>query len=474
MIRSIINRPTSTCILILSFSAGIARAESDAEFTSLFDGKTLNGWHATPGGKWEVKDGMIVGTSPQSEGRHGLLVSDKEYSNFTVRFKFRVIQGNSGFYFRSQTVEESVGVHGFQAEVDNSASVSGIYETGGRAWVAQPDPEVTKRIYKPGEWNEMSITAVGRGVTVCLNGTKTVELKDDPGRSKGILALQLHGGMDMEVMFKEIEIRPESSNTQAVASDGFQAMFNGTDLTGWKTTGNWKVEEGGIVTLYPRPGEEGWQRYDAYLTTERKYKDFVLDLEFKIGAGGNSGVFLRVGDPLSQVDTGFEVQILDTHGVEKPTNHDCGGVISAMAPSKNMAKPAGQWNRYVITCQGSTVKVVFNGEQVIDLDLSRVRPEESSAGGLHRISGRSQTRLVPQRADQGVEVGCELTDLLRSPRCVRKRWTRRMLRARRSVLPFGHNPGLWHRVFAVGERQQRGSGIHREFVHVRGKLMIEV
>jgi hypothetical protein len=164
-------------------------------------------------------------------------------------------------------------------------------------------------------------------------------------------------------------------------ADGFVPMFNGEDLRGWKTTGNWKVEEAGVVTLYPRPGEHGWQRYDAYLTTERTYKDFVLDLEFKIGPGGNSGVFLRVKDPLDQVETGFEVQILDTHGKEEPTNHDCGGVIGAMAPSKNMAKPAGEWNRYTITCVGSRLQVVLNGEQIIDMDLSESPLKDRSLEG---------------------------------------------------------------------------------------------
>jgi hypothetical protein len=157
----------------------------------------------------------------------------------------------------------------------------------------------------------------------------------------------------------------------ADAPDGFVPMFNGKDLTGWNTTGNWLVDSDGVVTLQPRPGEKGWQRYDAYLTTQRTYRDFILDLEFRILEEGNSGVFLRVGDPRSQVDRGFEVQILDTHGKAKLTNHDCGGVIGAAAPSKNMAKPAGQWNRYVITCKGDHVEVVFNGEKVIDVDLSQ-------------------------------------------------------------------------------------------------------
>lgn len=161
------------------------------------------------------------------------------------------------------------------------------------------------------------------------------------------------------------------TSTAAETEDGFVPMFDGKTLDGWKTTGNWIVEDDGSVSLHPRPGEQGWQRYDAYLTTARKYKDFILDLEFKIEKGGNSGVFLRVGDPASQVKTGFEVQILDTHDKPNPGNHDCGGVIGTAAPSKNMAKPAGEWNRYVITLKGSQLKVELNGEQIHDLDLSK-------------------------------------------------------------------------------------------------------
>jgi len=172
----------------------------------------------------------------------------------------------------------------------------------------------------------------------------------------------------------------------------FVPMFDGKTLAGWNTTGNWIVKEGGVITLVPRPGEEGWKRYDAYLTTARKYNDFVLDLEFKIGKAGNSGVFLRVGDLLSQVDTGMEVQILDTHGLENPGHHDCGGVIRTAAPSKNMAKPAGEWNRYVITCQGSQLNVVFNGEEIIDIDLSESAMKDRPLKGY--ISFQDEAKRV--------------------------------------------------------------------------------
>ncbi len=184
---------------------------------------------------------------------------------------------------------------------------------------------------------------------------------------------------------EEEGIQKEPSIQNSVETeDGFVPMFDGKTLSGWQTTGNWVMEEGGVVTLIPRPGEQGWQRYDSYLTTARKYKDFILDLEFKIEQEGNSGVFLRVGDPLDQVDTGFEIQILDTHGKADPGPHDCGGVIGTAAPSKNMAKPAGEWNRYVITCNKNLLQVEHNGERIIDLELDqsaiRDRPPEGHIG----------------------------------------------------------------------------------------------
>ena len=73
-----------------------------AHWVDLFNGSDLSGWHTMPGGKWEAKGGVILGTSQKAEKRHGLLVSDKEYSNFILRAKFKVTRGDSGLYFRVQ------------------------------------------------------------------------------------------------------------------------------------------------------------------------------------------------------------------------------------------------------------------------------------------------------------------------------------------------------------------------------------
>ena len=191
-------------IAIILATAPVTRA---AEFKPIFDGKTLKGWTPAPGGKWEVKDGAIVGTSPKSERRHGILLTDKQYSNFVVKAKFRVHSGDSGFYFRAARVKSAVSVHGFQVEVDTSQETGGLYETGGRAWVHRPTAEVIKkRKYKKGEWTDLELSAIDRNIVVKINGVVSTELKNDKSRTKGHIGLQLHGGQVMHVEYKDIVI----------------------------------------------------------------------------------------------------------------------------------------------------------------------------------------------------------------------------------------------------------------------------
>jgi len=189
-------------LLIITTTAALA-----ADFKPLFDGKTLKGWTPAPGGKWEVKDGAIVGTSPKSERRHGILLTDKQYSDFVVKAKFRVYSGDSGFYFRAERVKSAVSVNGFQVEVDTSQETGGLYETGGRAWVHRPTAEVIKkRKYKKDEWTDLELSAIGGHIVVKINGVISTELKNDKSRRKGHIGLQLHGGQKMHVEFKDILI----------------------------------------------------------------------------------------------------------------------------------------------------------------------------------------------------------------------------------------------------------------------------
>jgi len=175
----------------------------------ILDAKTLEGWKVIGPGKWQARDGAVVGTHQRSDRGHGHLITDKLYDDFTIRFQFKAVKGNSGFYFRVAK-GGGAGVKGFQAEIDPANDVGGLYETHGRAWVVKPTPAAVKKFFKPQKWNTMTVSAHGGRIVVNVNGSRTAELKNDRGRPKGHLAMQLHGGQDLEVWFKDMEILSEA------------------------------------------------------------------------------------------------------------------------------------------------------------------------------------------------------------------------------------------------------------------------
>jgi len=165
----------------------------------------LDGSHVIGPGDWKVENGVIRGTHQATDKEHGHLVTDHIVSDFTIRFKFKSVKGNSGFYFRSEE-KGSAGMSGFQAEIDPANDVGGLYETSGRAWVIKPSADDVKKYFRPQDWNTMTVSAHGRRIVVHVNGYKSAELLNDSGRTEGKLALQLHGGQDVEVYFKDFEI----------------------------------------------------------------------------------------------------------------------------------------------------------------------------------------------------------------------------------------------------------------------------
>ncbi len=195
-------------VLGLLLLTGGSTQAADAKFKPIFNGKNLDGWEPTPGGKWEVKNGVIIGTSPKSEPRHGILLTKKRFKDFVVKAKFRVLHGDSGFYFRVDRVKSGVSVHGFQVEIDETDETGGLYETGGRGWVHQPTAAVAKkRAYKKGEWTDLELTAKGGDITVEINGVVSTKLTNDKSRREGHIGLQLHGGQVMHVEYKDIKLR---------------------------------------------------------------------------------------------------------------------------------------------------------------------------------------------------------------------------------------------------------------------------
>ncbi len=138
-------------------------------------------------------------------------------------------------------------------------------------------------------------------------------------------------------------------------TSGWQNLFTPDLSNASFTPGGWVMEDGVLVA---KSGETIW--------TRESYGDFALDLEFKVAKAANSGVFLRTGD-VKNILSALEIQIHET--TDGAQYGMVGALYNAKPPSKDMAKPAGEWNRYTITCQGSRLTLVFNGEQVLNVNL---------------------------------------------------------------------------------------------------------
>ncbi len=140
------------------------------------------------------------------------------------------------------------------------------------------------------------------------------------------------------------------------------------DTKGWKDLfaadfsnaqvkpGAWVFEKGELVA-----------KDHSTIWTKESYGNFILDLEFKVAKEANSGVFLRAGD-IKKVLSALEIQV---HENTDGTKYGMvGAIYDAKPPSKNMAKPVGQWNHFTITCRDSKVSLIFNGEEALNVDLN--------------------------------------------------------------------------------------------------------
>ncbi|MEX0794522.1 MAG: DUF1080 domain-containing protein [Pirellulaceae bacterium] len=173
----------------------------------------------------------------------------------------------------------------------------------------------------------------------------------------------------------------------AVAEDSgeWTDLLEGNDLKKhWVTTGNWSIDDDGVVELKPRPGESGWSRHSAYLASEKKYENFQIKFDYKLAPKGNSGFYFHIGDNAEPVKTGIEVQIYDSGDKAqdaKLTDHDSGGIIPGIPPTKNTANKAGEWNSFDITVQDRQIVIKLNGEVVNKTKLGEGRLKDKPTTG---------------------------------------------------------------------------------------------
>jgi hypothetical protein len=218
----------------------------DAGFETIFDGKTLKGWHVSAqtghsrasmnksGGKWVVEEGAIVG-SQDIPGNGGILLTDKSYGDFEVIVEMKNDFGpDSGLFLRSN---EKGQAYQYMVDYHDKGNLAGIYGEGLPGGLHQrnfdfgadpslitvkPDaatkcpvtPEQWKKLWKHGAWNELRARIVGNPptITTWINGVKFTELKDTEKRTAdtGMIALQVHGGGDFTgqfVRYKGIKVK---------------------------------------------------------------------------------------------------------------------------------------------------------------------------------------------------------------------------------------------------------------------------
>jgi hypothetical protein len=147
-----------------------------------------------------------------------------------------------------------------------------------------------------------------------------------------------------------------NSLTEAESTDGFELLFDGEGLDGWKHGGNWKVEDG-VITREGRGGSLVYQ-------SRKIPDDFELRFQWKVARGSNSGVYYRPGQ--------YEYQILDNsvHADGKNPRTSAASLYFCMAPSHDATKPVGEWNEGRIVCKGTIIQHWLNGKKVIHFDYS--------------------------------------------------------------------------------------------------------
>jgi cytochrome c len=163
--------------------------------------------------------------------------------------------------------------------------------------------------------------------------------------------------------------------TAAEREAGWELLFDGQTLDGWRgyrsddLPGRWTVADGAIFYDPSRGGRRG------DIITAETYGDFELELEWKIGPCGNSGIMYRVVEAdhfRSTFHTGPEMQVLDNTchpDARNGLDRTAGANYALHAPVKDVTKPAGDWNQVRLILDGARVEHWLNGEKVVEYEL---------------------------------------------------------------------------------------------------------
>lgn len=391
--------------LVLSFNLNAQNG-----WTSLFNGKDLQGWKVVAGtATYAVEGGMIVGTTV-SNSPNTFLISEKSFGDFIVEMEVKMedSSSNSGIQFRSSfdpSLRDGKGeVYGYQFELDPSprAWSGGIYEEARRGWLYPLTlNDAARKAYRHNEFNKVRIECVGTTITTYLNGIQTAFLIDSVS-SSGIFGLQVHSisnpsQASKRTYWRNIRIRtsglrePQAKSLHIVNTipnnlsehekkQGYVLLFDGKSTAGWKGAyrkgfpeKGWEVNNG-VLKVLPSGGGESTNGGD--IVTEKKFKAFDLSFEFNLAPGANSGVkyFVTLAENNPGSAIGLEYQLLDdkVHPDAKQGrdgNRTLASLYDLIKADKQerFVNAPGKWNRArIVVHPDNRVEHYLNGMKVLE------------------------------------------------------------------------------------------------------------
>jgi hypothetical protein len=251
---------------------------------------------------------------------------------------------------------------------------------------------------KIGEWNTFHVTMIGDKVSVELNGvlvTDNVVLENYWDRKipifiKEQIELQAHGTY---VAYRNIYVKEIPGNLVSALSEeekqqGFDMLFDGTNLDKWIGNKTGYLVENGTMVVNPAGGSGG------NLYTAKEYGDFEYRFEFQLTPGANNGLGIRTPTEGDAAYVGMELQILDNEAdmyknLQAYQYH--GSVYGVIPARRGFLKPIGEWNEEVVIAKGSKIKVILNGQVIMDGDIKEASKngtaDHREHPGLHNPKG---------------------------------------------------------------------------------------
>ncbi len=182
-----------------------------AEPQKIFDGKTLEGWEGDTEKTWRIEDGAIVaGSLTEKVPRNEFLCTKQEYRNFELRLKYK-LEGTEGFVnggvqIRSSRIPNHHEMIGYQADIGGGFDGALYDESRRNKVLAGPEKSLIEKVVKKDDWNDYRIRCEGKRIQLWLNGTQTVDYREEEDgiAQQGVLGLQIHGDGKTIIRFRDI------------------------------------------------------------------------------------------------------------------------------------------------------------------------------------------------------------------------------------------------------------------------------